>query len=203
MSQRRWQRRQSDQDRGGRSFTERLARASATHPWRTIGIWLAIIVVAVLGVGPLLSSGLTSEMKQHGEQPDSAIALELIADRMTGEKKMTDFVIVQSATRTVDDPVYEAYVTGLAGKIQELGPAVVEGAATYYQTGDPTMVSQDKRSTLVAVVMAGDTDNALENVASLHRLVSRSGGDTTRWRNSGVSRDARSSRSSSRSQSGA
>ena len=65
---------------------------------------------------------------------------------------MTDFVIVRSATLTVDDPVYEAYVTGLAGKIQALGPAVVDGAATYYQTGDPTMVSQDKRSTLVAVV---------------------------------------------------
>ena len=91
---------------------------------------------------------------------------------------MTDFVIVRSATLTVDDPVYEAYVTDLAGKIQALGPAVVEGAATYYQTGDPTMVSQDKRSTLIAVVMAGDTDDALENVASLHRPgAADSGGD--------------------------
>ena len=161
----------------GSGFTERLARSCATHPWRTIGIWLTVIVVAVLSMGPLLGSGLTSESKQHGRQPDSAIALQLIEERMTGAQKMTDFVIVQSAARTVDDPVYEAYVTGLAGKIQELGPAVVEGAATYYQTGDPTMVSQDKRSTLVAVVMAGDTDDALENVASLHRLVSRSGGD--------------------------
>ena len=48
------------------SFTERLARSSATHPWRTMGIWLAIIVVAVLSVSSLLGSGLTSEMKQHG-----------------------------------------------------------------------------------------------------------------------------------------
>ena len=175
MSQRRWQRRQSDQDRGGRSFTERLARASATHPWRTIGIWLAIIVVAVLGVGPLLSSGLTSEMKQHGKQPDSAIALELIADRMTGEKKMTDFVIVQSDSRTVDDPVFRTYVDNLATSIQGLGPDVVEAASTYYQTSDPTMVSRDMRSTLVAVVMAGDQDAALKNVETLHGLVADSG----------------------------
>ena len=34
-------------------FTERLARSSATHPWRTIAIWTAIIAAAEreLGVG--------------------------------------------------------------------------------------------------------------------------------------------------------
>jgi len=156
-------------------FTERLARSSATHPWRTMGIWVTIIVAAVLSMSSLLSSGLTSEMKQHGAQPDSAVADQLIQDRMTGERRMTDFVIVQSATRTVDDPAYKTYVASLVDKIQGLGPDVVEAASTYYQTGDPTMVSRDKRSTLVAVVMAGDTDRALENVAPLHHLVAGSG----------------------------
>ena len=82
------------------SFTERLARSSATHPWRTMGIWLAIIVVAVLSVSSLLGSGLTSEMKQHGRQPDSTIAQRLIEDRITGPQKMTEFVIVRSAAHT-------------------------------------------------------------------------------------------------------
>ena len=158
-------------------FTERLARSAAVHPWRTVAIWAAIIVVAVVGMSSLLGSGLTSEMQQHGKQPDSATADKLIADRMTGERKMTDFVIVRSATLTVDDPAYKTYVKDLAGKIQALGPRVVEGASTYYQTGDPTMVSKDKRSTLIAVVMAGDQDAAMENTAPLHRLVAASAGD--------------------------
>ena len=38
-----------------------------------MGIWLAIIVVAVLSVSSLLGSGLTSTTKQHGRQPDSTI----------------------------------------------------------------------------------------------------------------------------------
>ncbi len=41
--------------RAGAGFTERLARTSATHPWRTIGVWMALIVVAVVSMGSLLS----------------------------------------------------------------------------------------------------------------------------------------------------
>ncbi len=44
-------------------------------------------------------------------------------------------------------------------------------------TGDPTMVSQDRSKTLVAVVLAGDTDRALENVVALHDLVRVSGSE--------------------------
>jgi RND superfamily putative drug exporter len=161
----------------GPGFTERLARSSATHPWRTIAVWLAVIAVAVLSLGPLLSSGLTSKMEQHGEQPDSAIGQKLIEDRLTGQKRMTDFVVVQSATHTVDDPVYKAYVTGLTGEIRELGPDVVAGASDFFETGDPTMVSRDRRSTLIAVVLAGDTDGALDNIVVLHDLVKHGGGE--------------------------
>lgn len=143
-------------------FTERLARSSATHPWRTVGIWVTIIVVAVISMSLLPSNGLTSETKQHGKQPDSAIAQQLIEERVTGEKKMTDFVIVRCVSLTVDDPAYKGYVTGLAAKIQALGPRVVEATSTFYQTKDPTMVSRDKRSTLIAVVLAGDTDSDIE-----------------------------------------
>ena len=162
-------------DRPG--FTERLARGCAAHPWRTIGVWLAVIVAGMLSLSSLLGSGLTSKMEQHGEQPDSAIGLKLMEDRLTGQKRMTDFVIVQSDGTdgstgvTVDDPAYKALVTELTGKIQALGPKVVEVASDYYMTGDPTMVSRDKTKTLVAVVLAGDTDHALANVAKLHELV--------------------------------
>jgi RND superfamily putative drug exporter len=162
-------------DRPG--FTERLARGCARHPRRTIAVWAAIIVAAIASMPSLLGSGLTSKMEQHGEQPDSAIGLKLMEGRLTGQKRMTDFVIVQSggasdpAGVTVNDPAFEAYVTGIAREIEALGPDVVESVATFYQTGDPTMVSRDERKTLIAVVLAGDTDHALDNVAKLHEQV--------------------------------
>ena len=136
-----------------------------------MGIWLAIIVVAVLGVSSLLGSGLTSEMKQHGRQPDSTIAQRLIEDRMTGPQKMSEFVIVRSAAHTAQDAAYKAYVTELAGKITGLGHGIVESVATYYQTKDPTLVSKDGHAMLIPVVMAGDLNTAIGNVDELHAVV--------------------------------
>ena len=161
-------------------FTERLARSSATHPWRTIGIWVAIIVAAVLSMNSLLGNGLTSETKQHGTQPDSTIGLELIQDRMTGPQKMSEFVIVRSAAHTVEDAAYSAYVDELAGEIAGLGGGIVESVATYYQTKDPTLVSKDGHAMLVQVVLAGDLNTASDNVDELHAVVTAGrGGDFT------------------------
>jgi putative drug exporter of the RND superfamily len=152
-------------------FTERLARSSASHPWRTVGIWVTIIMVAVLGMSRLPSNGLTSESQQRGGQPDSTIGLGLIQDRMTGPQKMSEFVIVRSAAHTAGDAAYEAYVNELAGEIAGLGDGIVEDVATYYQTQDPTLLSKDGHSMLVQVVMAGDPNAAVGNVDELHAVV--------------------------------
>ena len=157
----------------GRSsgLTERLARTSALHPWRTIGLWAVLVVLAVLAVGSLLGSGLTSDMKFRAAKPDSLVGQELLQQRLTGPQKVTDLVIVRSATLTVDDAAFKAYVTDVAAKIQALGPNVVASVATYYQTSDPTAVSKDKHSTLIPVVMSGKMDDALKNVDRLHETV--------------------------------
>jgi len=161
----------------GAGVTERLARAAATHPWRTIAVWAVVVVVAAVGVAALLGSGLTSEMKFRGGEPASTTGLRLVEDRLTGRQKMTDFVIVRSATLTVDDPAFERYVTALAADITALGPDVVESVATSYGTDDPTLVSKDRQDALIPVVMAGDQDEALENVAPLHELILASGAE--------------------------
>jgi uncharacterized membrane protein YdfJ with MMPL/SSD domain len=155
----------------GSGLTERLARTSALHPWRTIGLWVVLVVLAVLAVGSLLGSGLTSEMKFRAAKPDSLVGQELLQQRLTGPQKVTDFVIVRSAELTVDDAAFKAYVADVAARIQALGPEVVASVATYYQTNDPTAVSKDGHSTLIPVVMAGKMDDALENVDKLHETV--------------------------------
>ena len=152
-------------------FTERLARAAATHPWRTLSIWAALIAAAVAGTATLLGSGLTQEMQFRGDKPDSLVGFELIEDRLTGPQRLTDFVIVRADGLSVDDPAFERYVTALAADITALGPDVVESVTTTYATGDPTLVSKDGHGALLPVVMAGDQDQALENVGALHEVV--------------------------------
>ena len=160
----------------GRSFTERLARTSAAHPWRTIAIWGALIVLAFLAVGSLLGSALTSNTNFHYKIPDSVVGQNLIQDRLTGPQKLTDFVIVRSATETVNSPAVKGYVDRLADRIDGLGSSVVSSATTFYQTGDPALVSKDRHATLITVTMAGSQDRATKNVARLHSLVVADGG---------------------------
>ncbi len=157
-------------------FTERLARTSAMHPWHTLGAWAALVVLALLALSTLLGSGLTSDMKFRAAKPDSLVGQELLEQRLTGPRQVTDFVIVRSATATVDDPAFRAYVDDLSGRITGLGPEVVESVSTYYQTNDPTAVSKDQRATLIAVAMAGSIDDALQNVDRLHETVTAAEG---------------------------
>ncbi len=155
----------------GSGLTERLARISALHPWRTLAVWAVLIVLAVLTVGSLLGTGLTQDMKFRAAKPDSLVGQELLEQRLTGPRQVTDFVIVRSAEATVDDPAFKAYVDGLEAKISALGPDVVKAVSTYYHTNDLTTVSKDEHATLIAVVMAGSIDDALKNVDHLHETV--------------------------------
>src|SRR5512136_1206920 len=81
----------------GSGLTERLARTSALHPWRTIGLWAMLIVLAVVAVASLLGSGLTSDMKFRADKPDSVVGQELLEGRLTGPRQINDLVNVRSA----------------------------------------------------------------------------------------------------------
>ena len=159
-----------------RSFTERLARTSATHPWRSICLWLAVVGLAVVSMGALLSSGITSNMEFRGGKPDSVIGQKL-AEKITGPQRMTDFVIVRSADLKVDDPIFQGYVRSVAARIAGLGPGIVQNVSTVYDSHDPTLRSRDGHSTLIPVVMAGDQDQAMKNVDKLHAVVMSTPGE--------------------------
>ncbi len=82
------------------SFTERLARTSASHPWRTIAVSLLLIAAAVITIGALMSGALTADTHFRGKQPEAVTGLSLIKDRLTGQSGLSDFVIVRNTTAT-------------------------------------------------------------------------------------------------------
>ena len=86
----------------------RLARASARHPWRVLGAWLVVLVLAVMSASSL-GDALTTTSNFSGK-PDSAVGEQLLKDRMRGEKPATETIIVRSETMTVDDPSFKAIV---------------------------------------------------------------------------------------------
>ena len=155
-----------------RLSTGKLARGCASRPWLTIGIWVAIAMLSVLAIARLLGGGLTTEMKFSG-QPESQVGLTLLSERLRGPEKVREVVIISSETSTVDDPAFMEQVNLLATDLGTLPPDVIEGGVTYYQSGDETMVSADRHTTIMPLVMAGRVSDATRNIEKVHEVTAR------------------------------
>ncbi len=143
--------------------TAGLARASAHHPWRTLGVWVAIIVVAVVTSGAF--GGTLSDELNFTNEPESARADELLEERLRGEDSLIETVVIRSTGATVDDPAFQAVVERTTADLRAMPNAVAE-ATNYYEleaAGDPaaaSLVSEDRRTTIMPVTMVGTLDDA-------------------------------------------
>ncbi|MCZ6891265.1 MAG: MMPL family transporter, partial [Chloroflexi bacterium] len=152
--------------------TEAFARRSARRPWITIGLWVVTLVTAFMLVGSLLEGALTTEFV-FVTTPEPQKGVELIEELRGLPISTNEVVIVQSDTSTVDDAEFEAFVTDLYGKLVALGPDIIRlnTLTNYYQSRDPFTVSEDRGTTIMPFVMAGDFDDATSNVDDIIKVV--------------------------------
>ncbi len=158
-------------------MTQLLARISARRPLVTVGAWVLLVVVALGIVGQLLGSATTTELRLSGsfESEKATAAVERLSG---GPEPVTEIVIVQSDTLTVDDAEFAAKVGTVFNEITALGDDIVgQGAQNYYIVNAlapdlaRNMVSMDRRTTILTIPMAGDFDEASVNVEKLIELV--------------------------------
>ena len=115
------------------------------------------------------SGGSLSQEIHLTNVTESQRATTVLAERLRPDSD-TELFLVSSATSSVDDPAFRAYVERLQAALQGLGPDVVVAAVTYYQTQDPSMVSADHRVTIVPTVLAGKVSDATKKVPPLRRV---------------------------------
>jgi putative drug exporter of the RND superfamily len=140
--------------------TSGLAGASARHPWRVLGLWVVLIVLAFFSVMSL-GDVLTTEANFTGN-PESVKGLDLIEERLRGQEPTTETVIVTSETATVDDAAFRAVVEQTVSALLSLDGVVVS-AMSYYDIQDDSLVSADRRTTLIPVMLAGEFAEASKN----------------------------------------
>jgi len=147
-------------------ITERLARLAARRPWPTIGVWLVLIVVAGFLTMTFLGDALTTDA-DITTNPESKQARKLIEDRLRGPQRVNEVVIVQSEGASVDDQSFRAFVEGLYQDVSALGPDVVAQGTNYYQSGDETLVSDDRHITILPFAMAGTAEDASDHIGEV------------------------------------
>src|SRR4029450_498154 len=121
------------------SGVRRRRLASASHPWRTIGAWVAAMVVAFVAIGGLLGGARTTEGNPTKNPPsERANAVREAAFPASSSAAMTDIVVVRSPRYTVDAPTFRTLVRRLAGEVREAED--VESIRTYLGARDPSLV---------------------------------------------------------------
>jgi uncharacterized membrane protein YdfJ with MMPL/SSD domain len=135
--------------------TERLARASSRHPWRTILAWVGAIVVALVLAATLLPGNLTTNGHVTGN-PQSKQAENLFQQRFPPDKNAVDeLIVVRSASHTVNDPAFTSFLTRLRIK------AAATGVVYRYSA---LGVSRDRHAILIGVQRQADVDKLLSLV---------------------------------------
>ncbi len=150
--------------------TESLARMSARHPWQVIVGWIGLFLLSIYLIATLLGDALTTDADLL-TNPESKQARSLIEQQIRGPQRDTEIVIVESTSSTVDDAAFRAFVEELSGDLSALGPETVANVKDYYASGDETLVSDDRRITIIPVAMAGTVQDAADNIGSVLDVV--------------------------------
>jgi len=151
-------------------ITERLARASSRHPWRTIGAWAAALALAFGCIALLLPGRLTTEGGAAGN-PEfrQAERIEAKAFPPDPRRAVSDIVLVRSGRYTVDRPQFRAFVLRLAREGRATGK--IHNALLYYTTHDRSLVSADRHATIIPILVEDTGD-----IAAVNDVVERENG---------------------------
>jgi uncharacterized membrane protein YdfJ with MMPL/SSD domain len=145
----------------GEALIHKLVTMSARHPWRTIGAWVAAVVVGVVAIGALLGGSLTTEGNPTNN-PQSERAKDALDEAFppTMSAAVTDIVVVRSSRYTVGAPQFGALVRGVVANVRRAGG--VDSVRSYLDTRDPSLVSEDRHATMVQ--FAADSDDGIDDI---------------------------------------
>jgi RND superfamily putative drug exporter len=150
-------------------FTGRLARASARHPWRVLGLWVVLVAVAYFAAGTM---NLTAASGSAGTEATKAS--DLIDQRLRHDTPPEEFIVVESPQMTADEAGYGDFVEALVGDLRGLKEV---STVSSYRDGDQGLVSEDGHTVLIPVTLIGDKVDAADNSTSLIDAVDEADGN--------------------------
>ena len=128
----------------------------------TIGAWVALMIIASALNVNLLESATTTEFRLAGSF-ESERASALLAERLPESQAITEIVVVQSESLTVEDPAFREQVDAVFARLLALGSDIVDVPLTTLANG-PRLVSADGTTTLIPLVLTGSLADAEKNV---------------------------------------
>jgi uncharacterized membrane protein YdfJ with MMPL/SSD domain len=161
----------SEQMQKAMNIAGRMGHWSATH-WKTaVFCWLACVVL-LFAFGNLALGYKQIDINDLGVG-QSHRADQILKKAFPERAPQTEFVLVQSATRTADDPAFRSTVTDVIGSV-ESSPAI-KNLDSPYEPRNRDLISDDRHAALVKWEMRGDADRAQENIDALSAATTKVG----------------------------
>jgi putative drug exporter of the RND superfamily len=151
-------------------MTERFALWSGRRPWLTLAVWALGLVLAIGLSAAFLDSALSGD-EEVTSATESRRADELQRERFADQgashgRDPTEVVVVRSDEAIVDELEFQRRVEGLAMRMRQAGASSI---ATFYNTGDPRLVSRDRDATGMLVTLGRDAEDDIEGVVDAVR----------------------------------
>ncbi len=137
----------------GASITEKLARASAAHPWRVVAAWGLALIVSVAAIGALIGSAFTSDQSLT-TNPESMRAAQVIGENFSQDDRIDEAVIIYSSQLTTDSAEFKTFVADVRSSIERSGVDTVRDPYADGESG----ISEDRHAAVVTLVLGHDAD---------------------------------------------
>src|SRR5438445_6180831 len=152
------------------NIAARMGRWSASH-WKTAVFgWLAFVVLAIAIGMQVGTKTLKTEDSSVGQSHKGDQILKKAFPQVDPQ---TELVLVQSSTRTVDDPKFRATVNDVVGTIRS-NPAI-KNLKSSLDPGNTDKVSEDRHSVIVTWDMKGKYDVAKTKIDAIQASVANVG----------------------------
>jgi uncharacterized membrane protein YdfJ with MMPL/SSD domain len=152
------------------NLAARMGRWSASH-WKTAVFgWLAF-VVAALAIGYKI--GTKQIDMQDANVGQSSKADKILKEGFPQADPQTEFVLVQSSSRTVGDPAFRATVNDVVGAVK--GNPAIKNLKSPLDPQNRDQVSKNRRTVIVTWNMKGKYDTATKKIDSIEASVAKVG----------------------------
>jgi len=148
------------------NIAARMGRWSAGH-WKTAVFgWLGFVVLA-LALGMIVG---TKQLKAEDANTGGSGKAEKILEKgFPQSDAQTEFVVVQSATRTVDDPAFRATIDDVVRSVQ--GDSATQNFKSPLDPANGDQISKDRRTVLVTWDMKGKYEAATKKIDAIEARV--------------------------------
>ena len=166
---------------------ESLAKASSRHPWRTVGIWLALLVAGIASAATLLGPALTTDF-DFTNVPEAKRAQQILEQGRLADDAISETFVVAGEAGAIEDPAFVERVNGLITALRDLGPDAFEALPAAFplteeQAADPQVAalgpipSDDGSAVLFTGVYTHDIDRATEHFEDVEAAREDASGD--------------------------